>query len=430
MKNFIKGIIKRFLPKNLYNDLTPYFVHLPKAVLANFVFGFPSKKIKIIGVAGTKGKSTTAYLISQLLEALGQKTALISTTSVKIGEEEKLNPYKMTSVGAWDLQAFLKEAVLKGCDFAILETSSHALKQFRTWGVDFNLAVLTNMMPDHQEYHKSIEDYSLSHLKMISQKTRALVLNYDDPNLQPFRELVVRKIGFGFDQQADLLMKNFDISDSGSWLEVFWEKHQARFVTKFLGKFNLYNLTAALATVYALGFDIKKLVGKTESLKPAPGRAEKIINNKGFEVLVDYAHSPDSFENLLSALRPYVKGRLIAVTGACGERDASKRPEMGKILANYCDFCVITNDDPYGEDEEKIAKELIAGLIGSGKFKENQNWWKVLDRRQAIKRGFELAQKNDTVVIMGKGAEQWQVFKDKKIPWDDRLVAREELEKK
>lgn len=430
MKNFIKGIIKRFLPKNLYNDLTPYFVHLPKAVLANFVFGFPSKKIKIIGVAGTKGKSTTAYLISQLLEALGQKTALISTTSVKIGEEEKLNPYKMTSVGAWDLQAFLKEAVLKGCDFAILETSSHALKQFRTWGVDFNLAVLTNMMPDHQEYHKSIEDYSLSHLKMISQKTRALVLNYDDPNLRPFRELVVRKIGFGFDQQADLLMKNFDISDSGSWLEVFWEKNQVRFVTKFLGKFNLYNLAAALAAVYALGFDIKKLVGKTESLKPAPGRVEKIVNNKGFEVLVDYAHSPDSFENLLSALRPYVKGRLIAVTGACGERDASKRPEMGKILANYCDFCVITNDDPYGEDEEKIAKELIAGLVESGKFKENQNWWKVLDRRQAIKKGFVLAQKNDAVVIMGKGAEQWQVFKDKKIPWDDRKVAREELEKK
>ncbi len=155
---------------------------------------------------------------------------------------------------------------------------------------------------------------------------------------------------------------------------------------------------------------------------------EKISNNLGIEIIVDYAHSPDSFENLFSAIKPYVKGKLIAVTGACGERDATKRPIMGNILTHYCDLTVITNDDPYGEDPEKIARELIVGLTTDSKWQIEENYWKILDRREAIKKAIQLSRKGDTIVILGKGSEQWQMFKDLKIPWDDRKVTREILE--
>jgi len=193
------------------------------------------------------------------------------------------------------------------------------------------------------------------------------------------------------------------------------------------GKFNLYNVLASLAAIQALGFEVSKLKEAVKNLRAAPGRVEKIENKLGVEIIVDYAHSPESFENLLSSIKPYLKKRLICVTGACGERDASKRPIMGKILNHYSDLAVITNDDPYGEDPEKIARELIAGMEESGRFKLNKNYWKILDRRLAIKKAIELAKKGDTIAVLGKGAEQWQMFKDSKIPWDDREVIREEL---
>ena len=437
MKTFLKKIIRKILPARAYNELMPYFFHLPKAILANLIFGFPARKIRIIGVAGTKGKSTTTYLINQLLEALGFKTAILSTTTVKIGQNEQLNDFKMTSVDSMDLQKFLKKAAGENCQFAVLETSSHALKQFRTWGVGFEVVVLANMMPDHQEYHKSVDDYTFSHKKMIGSNTKALVLNGDDVNLEPFKKLDVRQITFGLHSGNSFYAKDVEINESGSEFRLVFSGHEQFFSTPLPGKFNLYNVLAALSAVRALDLDVSTLEKQVRELKAAPGRVEEIANNLGVEIIVDYAHSPDSFENLFSAIKPYVKKKLITVTGACGERDASKRPIMGSILAEYCNLVVITNDDPYGEDPEKIARELISGLTKSGKFfpaeggsasgGESKNYWKILDRREAIKKAIQLAKKGDTIVILGKGAEQWQMFKDSKIPWDDRKVVREIL---
>lgn len=439
MKAIFKKAIKKFLPARIYNELTPYFFHLPKAVLANLVFGFPGRKIRVIGIAGTKGKSTTAYLVNQLLESLGFRTAILSTTTVKIGQDERLNDFKMTSVDAWDLQKFLSRAVKENCQFAVLETSSHALKQFRTWGVRFEVAVLTNMMPDHQEYHKSVDDYTFSHKKMLDPKTKVLVLNGDDVNLEPFKKLDIKQLGFGLHPGNSFRAKDIAIDESGAKLKLVFSGREQLFSTSLPGKFNLYNVLAALSAIQALELDVSQLEKVVKELRAAPGRVEKISNNLGIEIIVDYAHSPDSFENLFSAIKPYVKGKLIAVTGACGERDATKRPIMGRILANYCDLVVITNDDPYGEDPEKIARELISGLIENVTFIEvnpeaetsslrNKNYWKILDRKSAIKKAIQLAKKGDTIVILGKGSEQWQMFKDSKVPWDDRKVTREILE--
>ncbi len=428
MKKLVRHLIKTILPRQLYNDLAPYFFHLPKAVLANLIFGFPGKKIRVIGVAGTKGKSTTTYLINQLLEALGFRTAILSTTTVKIGQNEQLNDFKMTSVDSWDLQRFLKKAIRENCQFVVLETSSHALKQFRTWGVEFEVAVLTNMMPDHQEYHKSVDDYTFSHKKMITRKTRVLVLNGDDQNLDPFRKLDVKQISFGLNAGNSFFAKDVEINENGAKFSLVFNNHKQIFSIGLPGKFNLYNVLAALSVIQALELDTANLEKPVKELRAAPGRVEKISNNLGIEIIVDYAHSPDSFENLFSAIKPYVKGKLIAVTGACGERDATKRPIMGNILTHYCDLTVITNDDPYGEDPEKIARELIVGLTTDSKWQIEENYWKILDRREAIKKAIQLSRKGDTIVILGKGSEQWQMFKDLKIPWDDRKVTREILE--
>ena len=196
-----------------------------------------------------------------------------------------------------------------------------------------------------------------------------------------------------------------------------------------IGKFNIYNFLSAVACLKGLNFQIDNISEKSLKLKPAPGRVE-VVYDGDFKVIVDYAHSPESFESLFSALKPFVKGKLITVTGACGERDRNKRPKMGELLAFYSDLVVLTNDDPYGEDPEQIAQDLISGLVKSNKFQETKNFWKILDRREGIKKGIELANNNDVVVILGKGPEQWQVFKNYKIPWDDRKIAKEIIEAK
>ena len=435
MKKALKKIIKKLLPLQFYNDLVPYLWHLPKAILSNIVFDFPSRKLRVIGIAGTKGKSTTTYLINQFLESLKFKTAILSTTTVKIGEIERLNEFKMTSVDSWELQKFLRKAVEENCQFVVLEVSSHALKQFRTFGINFEIVVLTNLMSDHLEYHRDTKDYQKTHRKLITKNSKVLVLNNDDENLEDFKKIYLKQVSFGLNSGSSLLVKSHTIDKTGAVFSLIYSGESfgenkpgelGEFSSPLIGRFNLFNVLAALSTIIALGFDILKLKDSVENLQAAPGRVEKIENNLGIEILVDYAHSPDSLENLLGALKPNLKGRLIAVFGATGERDPAKRPIMGEILAKYCDHVFVTNDDPYGEDPEKIAFQLIGGLIESGKIGE-EDYEKILDRKEAIKNAILTAKRGDTVVIMGKGSEQWQVFKNLKIPWDDRKVVREVL---
>lgn len=417
--------IRKIVPKNLKN----YLWHFPKAVIANIVYGFPARKIKVIGVAGTKGKTTTSYLISQLLESYGKKTALISTAVIKVGGQEKLNDLKMTSPSSFYIQKFLKEAVSKSCDYLVLETSSHALKQFRTWGIDFEAVVITNLIPDHLEYHKTKEDYILTHKKMISKKTKVLVLNNDDEYSNDFKNLNVFKILIGEKSTSNLKLEDYSFSENGSKIVFSYQDKEYNCFLPLIGKFNIYNFLSAVGCLNGLGFEIDNLGEKSLKLKPAPGRNEIIYYNN-FTVIVDYAHSPESFESFFRAIKPFIKGKLIVVTGACGERDRNKRPKMGELLAFYSDLVVITNDDPYGEDPEQIAQDLILGLARSNKFQESKNFWKILDRREGIKKGIDLAEKNDVVAILGKGSEQWQVFKNYKIPWDDRKIAKEIIESK
>ncbi|MDO8572072.1 MAG: UDP-N-acetylmuramoyl-L-alanyl-D-glutamate--2,6-diaminopimelate ligase [bacterium] len=396
----MKEFIRKLFPESLIIALW----HRSRAVLAAVWYGFPAKKLTVIAVAGTKGKTSTAYFISHILDYLGVKNALVSTAALKMAGEEKMNTVKMTTPPADFLQKFLRQAVSRGCTHVVLEVSSHALEQYRTWGIPFSVAVLTNLMPDHLEYHGTAEHYQHSHKKLITPFLKKLILNGDDNNLSDFFNLPVAKSIF---KQSEEVAEKLRISG-----------------VPMMSHFNASNILAAYYAVSALGFSHEKIMSALKTLHGAPGRLERIDEGQPFTVIVDYAHSVDSLTNFFEAIKPEVKGNIIVVYGACGDRDPSQRVKMGEVLDQCADSVVVTNDDPYSEDPEKISSQLKAGITSK---KWNEYAWEILDRRGAIQKALSLAHEGDCVCILGKGAEQWQIFKDTKIPWDDRQVVRELL---
>lgn len=396
----MKTLLKKILPDHLIN----LFWHLPKAILASCIYGFPAKRLTVIGIAGTKGKTSTAYYVSHFLDVAEKKNVLFTTAALKIAGKESLNTLKLTSPTPFFLNKFLKQALKEGCTHAVLEVSSHAIKQFRFWGVPFHVVVLTNLTPDHLEYHKNEAEYSSLHARLITHDLSELILNQDDPHLVPFTNLFTPTTTFSLSGTKAQLLSSIGIP-----LE---------------GVFNISNVLGAFAAARAVGVDETTLVKGIHTLSAAPGRMEKIDLGQPFTVLVDYAHSPESLSNFFSALTPTVKGKIISVFGACGERDARTRPLMGKILDDSSRVLFITNDDPYSENQDVIANGLLKGIVNK---KRDENLFVVLDRKEAITRALKRAQEGDCVCILGKGAEQWQVFKQKKIPWDDRKIVREAL---
>lgn len=372
-------------------------------MLACLIYGFPGKKLTVIAVAGTKGKTSTAYFVSTLLGALDIHNALFSTAALKMRGAESLNALKLTTPTPFFLQKFLQEAAHKGCTHAVLEVSSHAISQHRIWGIPLHYVCITNLAPDHLEFHSDGKEYQHVHTKLITPRLQALILNADDPHLD--------------------LFKSFDVQKT-YWSMTSFEAQEVRKQAKQLvGDYTLANALAAFTTTQSLGLPKEKILHALPLLKAAPGRMEKIECGQPFDVIVDYAHSPESLTAFFQSLKPLVKGKIITVFGACGDRDKRQRPVMGSILEQVCDSIIITNDDPYTENPENIANQVLAGI------QLTANVLKILDRAEAIKKALSLAQQNDCVCILGKGAEQWQVFKNKKIPWDDRVVVKKLLEK-
>jgi len=419
IKSFLKKLIPRFFLEK--------FWHYPKSAFASLIYGKPAKNLKIIGVAGTKGKTTTCHLIAHILEKSQKKVAMISTASLKIKENKKLNHLKMTTPSPFFLQKFIKKAVKKGCQYLVLEISSHALSQYRIFGIPFSVVVFTNLIPDHLEYHQNKKEYQKVHLKILGKSLKYLILNRDDPSLEkillsPIKNL--KKITFGIKKDADILAKDIFLTEKGTSFKIKTGKESISVNLRLLGKFNIYNALAATTVSLSQKIDLLKIKEALEDFKGTPGRIEIIKSKKNFKVIVDYAHSPESLKNLFEAIKPIKKGKVITIFGACGERDKAKRPLMGEIIDKNSDYFIVTNDDPYSENPEEIAKELISGI----KTKNlNENFFKILDRKEAIKKGISLAKENDLVLVLGKGAEQWQVFKNKKIPWDDRRIVKEIL---
>lgn len=432
----MKRFLKKLLPKPLFN-----FYHWFLAKLADFIYGHPSKKMTVIGVTGTTGKSTTVNLIARVLEEAGFKVGLTSTFNYKIGGKEWINNTKMTMPGRFRLQKILKQMLSAGCTHAVIETSSEGIAQYRHLGIDYDIAILTNLSPEHIESHGSFRRYKEAKGKLFAtlmknrkRSKKISIVNLDDKHAGYFLNFWAdEKWGYTTNQEQRIenqelktvLAKNISLESWGSRFLV----NDTLINFNLVGLFNIYNALAAISVGLSLDVSLDKVKLGLEKVKKMEGRLEEIEAGQNFKVIVDYAHEPRSLESVYQTLKPTVLGKMIAVLGSCGGgRDKARRPVLGKLAAQYADVVIVTNEDPYDEDPQVIIDQVAEGVTTASKVL-NKNLYKILDRREAIRKALSLAQKEDLVIITGKGAEQCMVVKNKKIPWDDRKVVREELNK-
>jgi len=422
----LKQVLRKVIPYDLI-----LFTHKIRAVLAVVVYGFPGRKIRAIGVAGTKGKTTTTNMIAKILEEGGYKVAMLSTANFQIGEKKWLNDVKLTTTSPFYFQKFLARAVKEKCDFIIVEISSHGLVQSRHLGVSYGTIVLTNMMSDHLDYHKTYENYKNSHNALLTKKLENIIINYDDEDLKSFLEFgKVRKYAFslkGYKELNDIkLIRAVDmvLKKKGTEFKVKTNKGQLAINLSLIGEFNVYNSLAAVSVGLVEKVEPIMIKKALESIKDIPGRLEKINEGQDFEVIVDYAHSPDSLKKVYEAVKPHIKNKMIAVLGGTGDRDKTYRAKMGVLAEEYADIVIITNEDPYSEDPEDIMDQVMSGI----RNKEiNKDLFRISDRKEAIKKAVIIAKSGDLIMITGKGAEQFMICGEKKISWDDRRIAREAL---
>ncbi len=417
----MKAFIKKLAPDFLLN-----WYHFGWALLGAIIYRFPSKRLKVIGVTGTNGKSTVVFLISRILEEAGYQVAALSSIQFKIKDEVWINNLKMTMPGRLKIQKFLRRAVQAGCRYAILEVTSEGIKQNRHQFINFQTALLTNLTAEHLESHGGFDNYRKAKGRLFQKvgSQGEMIVNLDDQSAGYFLQFPAgRKWGYGLQirAQAENIVQpeNCQLNQKG----VSFLVKGINFDLSLLGEFNIANALAAITFGLVEGIPLAKIKLALEKIKGLPGRLEIVIKEP-FTVIVDYAHTPDALAKVYQTAGRISKGRLIGVLGAAGGgRDKWKRPQLGQLAEKYLDKVIITNEDPYDEDPQAIIDQLSAGL----KQKPAE---KILNRRQAIGRALKIAQAGDVVVITGKGCEPWLCVEDgKKIPWDDRQVVREEFSK-
>jgi len=408
--------IKKIIPSFLL-----IYYHLSLAFLGALIYGFPSKKLKVIGITGTKGKSTVVELTRVILEEAGYKIASLSSIKFRIDKKEWPNKLKMTMPGRFKIQGFLKKAVKAGCQYAILEVTSEGILQHRQRFIDFDVALFTNLSPEHIERHGSFEKYRQAKGKLFKQCKKNHIINLDDKSAGYF-------LGFKATRKWKYGLK---ISNSGSIIaenpqtlndRIKFSIKNIEFNLSLSGEFNIYNSLAAVCIGLSQGINLEVSKKALEKVKGVPGRMETVIE-KPFKVIIDYAHTPGSLEKVYQTVSSFQlpTSNLICVLGSCGGgRDEWKRPEMGRIAAKYCHKIILTNEDPYDESPLKIINEIRQGIH------DVEHLYKILDRRKAISKAFELAKEDDVVIITGKGCEPWMCLANgEKIPWDDRKIVRE-----
>ena len=412
----------------------PY--HYGWALLGALMFGFPSRKIQVVAVTGTKGKSSVVELVNSVLEAAGFKTALASTIHFKIGDTRVRNLHKMTMPGRFFLQKFLRQAMREKCDYAVIEMTSEGARQFRHKFIFLNALIFTNLTPEHIESHGSYENYiaakvSLAKaLKESFKQNKILVVNADEKEAGRFLEVFPgTKVSYSKNDASNVRINREGITFSFGGTEIH---------SKLKGEFNLYNMLAAAALGKALGIALEAIKKGIEKVDMIKGRVEEVTldtpttpesppraggeeRKQNFSVIVDYAHTPDSLEKLYQAFPSQFKICILGNTG--GGRDKGKRPAMAEIAGRYCDEVILTNEDPYDEDPETIIREMAVGIKG----KEPHL---IMNRREAIRFALQKASKDDVVLISGKGTDPYIMGPNgSKEVWDDATVVKEELQK-
>lgn len=454
--------IKKIIPKKVFRALQPGY-HFLLSLVSAMVYSRPSEELIVIGVTGTTGKTTVVYLISKMLESCGYKVGYTSTAMFNDGKNEWLNDKKMTMLGRFFTQKIMRQMVNNGCQYAVIETSSEGIRQFRHRFINYDVLVFTGLYPEHIESHGSFEKYRAEKEKLFAylkncttkfvndemkvvkpkselQKTeltrvkKATVINGDDENSLNFIKY--------FCEQRLIIGKNKNIaslSKGSDQVAVYDDIESSRQGTNFsfmenkvslqlLGAFNATNAMLALGVGMVRDIDTKKLIKGLEEVKGIPGRLEKIDEGQDFTVIVDYAFEPKAVGKLYETIKLIPHGKIIHVLGSAGGgRDVARRPKLGELAGKNTDVVIITNEDPYDDDPKTIIDQVSLGAEKAGK-KNNENLFKILDRKEAIQKAIALAEAEDVVLITGKGSEQAICVADGKMfPWDDRNVVREVL---
>lgn len=427
-----RSAVKKVIPVGLFPAIEPYG-HLVEAMLFATLNGFPARDMKVIGVTGTNGKTTTAYMIHRMLHESGYKVGLISTVGWGVGDDIKPQMHHMTNVSAPELNRRLKWLKGQGVDWLVLETTSHALAQHRVWGVPYSVAVLTNLTHEHLAYHRTFERYRNAKrmmFKMANRNRRGLrtgVINAEDPNAKYFAADIKNVVLYGTNK-GDVRAQNVQLASDGVRYEVKTGDDTYRIRTQIPGKFNVDNSLAALCVGRAIGLTPEQIEQGIAALQHVEGRMTRIDEGQDFNVIVDYAHSPDSFEKLFKDLRPTVKGKMIAVFGSLGGGDKGKRPLQGELAGKYCDEVVICQEDDRMEDPEQIMNDIAVGVEKAGKIRE-KDLFLIHDRPEAIEFAFRRAKRGDMVLLLGKGHEKTIEDAEGEHPWNEIAIAHEILKK-
>ena len=383
-------------------------------------FGNPSKKLKLIGVTGTNGKTSTTYMIKQILETLGHKVGLIGTIQNMIGDE--VIPTSNTTPNAYDLNALFADMVEKGCDYAVMEVSSHALDQCRVYELDFEAAIFTNLTQDHLDYHITMENY-LEAKKKLFRMCKIAIINSDDKYAEKIIEgLDCKVVTYSTGNNSTYSAKGINYRPASVNYELLSANILQHIKVNTGGKFTVYNSLAALCCMIELGFDVKQSAEALKLLHGVKGRAEVVPTNRNFTVIIDYAHTPDGLKNILTTFKECKKNRLTVVFGCGGDRDKTKRPIMGNIASRFADNVIVTSDNPRTENPTAIIEDILEGLEGL------PTPYKVIENRiEAIKYAIKTARPDYIIVLAGKGHETYQILSTGKIHLDEREVVAEAL---
>jgi UDP-N-acetylmuramoyl-L-alanyl-D-glutamate--2,6-diaminopimelate ligase len=425
-----RSIVKKVIPTGVFQAIEPTG-HLIEAVIMTTKYGFPGRKFKVIGVTGTNGKTTTSFMIHTLLHNAGIKSALITTVGYGIGDDIVHQKQHITSPKAGVLQKRLKQFANAGVEWVIVETSSHGLAQNRVWGVPYQIAVMTNITHDHLEYHGTFERYLEAKTKLfkIANKNgmKYGIANIDDTNASEFLKYVDNKTTYGL-SKGDIYAQNVKLKASGTTYTAISGEDTYAIQLQIPGEFNVSNSLAAIAVGRKLGLTKSQIEKGIAALETVEGRMNSIAAGQKFQVLVDFASTPDGFQKFFESMRPLVKGKLIAVFGSAGRRDESKRALQGEIAASYADVVVITEEDDRDENGESILAEIAKGAKAKGKVQDT-NLFIIQNREEAIGFAMTLAKnKNDTVVLLGKGHEKTIERADGEYPWDEAQAAKAAIE--
>ena len=403
--------------------------HGARAVIANLVYGFPSKDMIVIGVTGTNGKTTTCNIIAQMLRASWKKVFMFTTVNIMLWDEVFVNETKMTSPDAFELQYWLKRAKSEGCEIAVIETASHGIKMHRIWWIDYDMSVLTNITQDHLDLHRTMDDYIQTKLKIFKKLMyykrkpwvkKSWIINVESEYAELFlAETYDSLFTYGFSPEANVRAENLKNTKKSMSIDVIIPGQRIKIDTKLRGNFNVYNILAASWVAMSLWIDTSTIVSSIKEITWVPGRMEEVLSSDGYSVFIDYAHTPDALENVLETLFEMKgKWRIITVFWATWDRDKTKRPDMWQVVSRLSDIVILTQDDDYTENTQKIMKDILPGIDR----KQGEDFWIISNRYEAIRTSLLMAEKDDIILLAWKWDEHILMTNDGPVEWHERTI--------